>query len=199
MRKTIIQVKQTFSTSEEKHWYALRLAYANEAKIRKVYDSIVSDKTVKVKGFFPTLIQYKKVGGKIEKAETCRFNNIFFIYGTFNQLSHFVYDNHNYKHLRFYSRHYNDGRNNVPIIVPDKQIRSLQIICNSNSNDVIVIEDIVKKFEKGQKVIIREGEFAGVAGIVSRFAGHQRVGIVIGSSFTITTAYIPSAFLECVE
>ena len=60
----------------------------------------------------------------------------------------------------------------------------------------MVIDDQVKKFEEGQKVIIKEGDFAGVSRIVARFAGHQRVGMVIGSSLTVTTAYIPTAFLE---
>ena len=137
-------------------------------------------------------------GDPIKKEETCRLKNIFFLQGTFDQIKYFVYDNYHFKHLRFYSRHYHDDRKDEPIVIPDREIKSLQIICNSNVEDIMVIDDQVKKFEEGQKVIIKEGDFAGVSGIVARFAGHQRVGIVIGSSFTVTTAYIPTAFLELV-
>lgn len=187
------------SAKEDNHsvkWYALRLAYANESNIKKVYDSIVSDCNVKVKGFFPTFVKFKKENGKVKKEESCRLKNIFFLQGTFDQIKYFVYDNYHFKHLRFYSRHYHDDRKDEPIVIPDREIKSLQIICNSNVEDIMVIDDQVRKFEEGQKVIIKEGDFAGVSGIVARFAGHQRVGIVIGSSFTVTTAYIPTAFLE---
>lgn len=179
-------------------WYALRMAYANETNIKNVYERIMSDEQVKLDGFFPTLVRYKKDQGKVIKEEICRLKNIFFLRGTFDQVKHFVYDNHRFKHLRFYSRHYHDNRKDEPIVIPDSQIESLRIICESNSQDVIVIEDSVNKFERGQRVLIKDGDFAGVTGVVARFAGHQRVGIVIGGSLTIATAYIPSAFLETI-
>ena len=185
-------------TTPSVKWYALRLAYANESNIKKVFDTIVSDSNVKVKGFFPTFVKLKKENGKIKKEETCRLKNIFFLQGTFDQIKYFVYDNYRFKHLRFYSRHYHDNRKDEPIVIPDREIISLQIICNSNVEDIMVIDDQVKKFKEGQKVIITEGDFAGVSGIVARFAGHQRVGIVIGSSFTVTTAYIPTAFWKLI-
>ncbi len=193
--------KEWQATSGDSHpvkWYALRLAYANESNIKKVYDKILSDNTVKVNGFFPTFVKFKKEDGVIKREETCRLKNIFFLQGTFDQIKYFVYDNYHFKHLRFYSRHYHDDRKDEPIIIPDRDIKSLQIICNSNNEDIMVLDDQVRKFEKGQKVIIKEGVFTGVSGIVARFAGHQRVGIVIGSSFTVTTAYIPTAFLELI-
>ena len=83
------------------------------------------------------------------------------------------------------------------MIVPDSQIRSLQIICESNpSSEVLVLQQEVNKFKAGEKVKVVEGQFKGVEGIVARFAGQLRVGIVIDGLLTAATAYVPSAFLE---
>ena len=41
-----------------------------------------------------------------------------------------------------------------------------------------------------------DGKFRGVTGIVARYQGQQRVGVVIDGLLTVVTAYIPSAFLK---
>ena len=56
--------------------------------------------------------------------------------------------------------------------------------------------DDVPKFQQGQVVRIIKGKFKGVTGIVARYQGQQRVGIVIDGLLTVATAYIPSAFIE---
>ena len=54
----------------------------------------------------------------------------------------------------------------------------------------------VPKFEKGQLVKVIDGVFKGVVGIVARWQGQQRVGVVVDDLVTMATAYIPSAFLQ---
>ena len=41
-----------------------------------------------------------------------------------------------------------------------------------------------------------DGAFKGVIGIVARWQGQQRVGVVVEGLVTMVTAYVPSAFLE---
>lgn len=82
------------------------------------------------------------------------------------------------------------------MIVPDNQIRSLQIICEKEGTDTLILHEEVEKFKKGEKVKIIEGDFMGVTGIVARYHGQQRVGLVIDGLLTAITAYIPTAFLE---
>lgn len=85
----------------------------------------------------------------------------------------------------------------TPLIVPNSQIRSIQIICETTSvNDILILPDEEKKFKNGNRVRVTEGDFKGVEGIVARFQGQQRVGIVIDGLLTAATAYVPNAFLE---
>jgi len=136
--------------------------------------------------------------GRTTTVEVSRIPNIFFAYGTEEEMKSFVYDNVNLPYLRFYYRHTHVGNKIVktPLTVPDKQIDSLRIICNAGEDNVIVATGDIGKFKEGQTVRITEGKFAGVTGKVARYHGQQRVAVVIDSVLTECTAYIPSAFLR---
>ena len=87
----------------------------------------------------------------------------------------------------------------TPLIVPDYQIESLRIICESEANDILLVPENEQKFKNGQKVRVIEGKFKGVEGRVARYHGQQRVAVIIDDIATIATAYLPSAFLEFID
>lgn len=178
--------------SDEKHWYALRTTYGRE---KKAYDYIIAKGGT---AFYPTLTKTKVIKGKRKLVEDSRLPNIFFAYGTSEEIKSFVYDNVNLSFLRFYYCHYHFGNKveKKPLIAPDSQIENLRLICKADADDIIVSTDEVEKFRTGQLVRVIDGKFKGVKGIVARYQGQQRVGIVIDGFLTVATAYIPSAFIE---
>ncbi|WP_278910000.1 UpxY family transcription antiterminator [Leyella stercorea] len=182
------------ATKDKPHWYALRTTYGRE---KKAYTYLTSKNVV---AFYPTLKSIKIVDGKHITIEGSRIPNIFFAYGTYEELKTFVYDNINLPYLRFYYRHTHVGNKIVktPLVIPDNQMNSLKIICAADSDDIVASTEEVEKFKSGQKVRIIEGKFAGVTGIVARYQSQQRVGIVIDGLLTVCTAYVPSAFLDVV-
>ena len=123
--------------------------------------------------------------------------NIFFAYGTENKIKEFVYDNIHLPFLRFYYHYFRQGVNRVkePMIIPNRQMESLMIICKAESDNIIISSKTIEKFAKGQPVRITEGKFKGVMGRVARYQGQQRVAVEIEGLMTVITAYVPSAFL----
>ena len=174
------------------HWYALRTTYGRE---KKAYDYMTAKG---ITAFYPTIDTVKLINGKRKVVTESRLPNIFFAYGTEEQLKTFVYDNVNLPFLRFYYRHVHEGARIIkePLIVPDYQIESLKIICASEAENIILVPSDVEKFKTGHTVRVTEGAFAGVIGKVARYHGQQRVAIVIEGLLTIASAYVPSAFLE---
>ena len=154
-----------------------------------------------ITAFYLTTDTVKLIKGKRKVVTESRLPNIFFAYGTEEQLKSFVYDNVNLPFLRFYYRHVHVGRRieKIPLIVPDYQMDSLKIICAADADNTIVSLGEVPKFEKGQLVKVIDGVFKGVVGRVTRWQGQQRVGVVVDELVTVCTAYVPSAFLEIVE
>lgn len=188
----ILSKSKVQKEEEIPHWYALRTTYGRE---KKAYDYMTAKG---VTAFYPTTDTVKLVKGKRKVVTESRLPNIFFAYGTEEQLKSFVYDNVNLPFLRFYYRHVHIGRRieKIPLIVPDYQMESLKIICASEAEDIILVPSDVEKFKTGQTVRVIEGVFKGAIGKVVRFQGQQRIGIVIDGLMTVASAYVPSAFLE---
>ena len=173
------------------HWYALRTTYGRE---KKAYDYMTAKG---ITAFYPTTNVVKLIKGKRKNVTESRLPNIFFAYGTEEQLKEYVYDNVNLPFLRFYYRHYHEGSKikKTPLIVPDNQMDSLKIICAADADNTFVSLVKVPKFEKGQLVRVIDGAFKGVTGRVARWQGQQRVAVVVDDLVTVVTAYVPSAFL----
>ena len=187
--RTSVAPKQ--NVKDVPHWYALRTTYGRE---KKAYDYLISKNVV---AFYPTLKSIKIVDGKRINVEESRIPNIFFAYGTEEELKTFVYDNVNLPYLRFYYRHTHAGRKieKTPLTVPDCQMESLRIVCEAETDDIIVLPDKIQKFESGQTVRITDGPFKGVVGKVARYKGQQRVAVMVDGLVTVCTAYVPSGML----
>ena len=151
-----------------------------------------------ITAFYPTNNVVKVINGKRKVVTESLLPNIFFAYGTEEQLKSFVYDNVNLPFLRFYYCHVHVGGRieRTPLIVPDSQMDSLKIICSADADNTIVSLTEVPKFEKGQLVKVIDGAFKGVVGRVARWQGQQRVAVVVDNLLTAVTAYVPSAFIE---
>lgn len=195
-RNALLATKTKHPQKEElPHWYALRCTYGRE---KTAYDYMVAKG---ITAFYPTTDTVKLIKGKRKVVTESRLPNIFFAYGTEEEIKTYVYDNVNLPFLRFYYRHVHVGRRieKIPMIVPDYQMESLKIICAADADNTIVSLVEVPKFEKGQLVRVTDGAFKGVVGRVARWQGQQRVGVVVDELVTVVTAYVPSAFIESIE
>ena len=180
---------------ETKQWCVLRSTHGTE---KIAYDYLCERG---IKAYYPTVKVEKVKNGLKSHVEESRLPNIFFAYSTFDELKEYVYDNfHNQtKRLRFYYNQHHDG-SKEPLIVPLSQMIMLMQICEKGGDQDILLEPrAVEQFIIGQKVRVKEGTFTGVEGIVKRYKGQQRVGIVVGGIFTVITAYISKDRLEPVD
>ncbi len=187
--------KSSNNQKEPQLWYALRTTYGRE---KKAYDYMTAKG---ITAFLPTVNTIKMINGKRKSVTESRLPNIFFAYGTEEEIKAYVYDNVNLPFLRFYYRHKHEGKKieKTPMIVPNSQIDSLKIICEAEAEDIIISHTEIPKFEKGQVVRIIDGAFKGVVGRIARYQGQQRVAVVMDELVTICTAYIPSAFIETIK
>lgn len=174
------------------HWYVLRATYGQE---KKAYDYLVSKN---VKAFYPTVRVIKEIKGRRVQVKESRIPNLFFVFGTEEEIKTYVYDNINLPFLRFYYRYFfiNHKTEKTPMIVPNRQMESLIIICASDSDNIVFSSDNIQKFEDGRLVRVKQGPFKGVIGRVAKYKRQQRVGIIIDGVGTMATAYVPSDFLE---
>ena len=151
-----------------------------------------------IEAFHPTIRVVRMVNGKRRKVKESRLPNILFARSTEQILKTYVYDNVNLPHLRFYHRYVGLGQcvRREPLIVPDRQMESLKIICSHKDADNVYVPQDERKFDSGETVIITDGDFKGVIGKVARYCGQLRVAVIIEGLLTIATAYVPRGYLR---
>lgn len=154
-----------------------------------------------VEVFLPTERVVRLVKGKRKQLEISLIPNLFFAFGTEEEMNTYVFDNVNLPFLRFYYRFYREGKveKKVPLIVPASQMRSFRIICEVGDQNMIVSTHVIPRFQRGDMVRVVEGKFKGVIGRVVKYKAQQRVGMIINGLVSIATAYVPDAFLERIE
>ena len=179
-------------TKEPLRWYVLRATYG---RVNASYEYLAK-KGIEV--YHPTIRVCRIVNGKRKLVEESRLPNIFFAHSTVETLKRFVYDNANLPHLRFYCRRVGIGSDvkSEPLIVPDRQMKSLKIICDQQEADNIIVPKDDRHFDKGETVIVTGGDFKGVIGKVARYCKQLRVAVIIDDFLTIATAYVPRGYLK---
>ena len=176
-------------------WHVLRATYGRE---KAAYGYFVDHG---VEAFYPKLTTMRVVDNERRAMEESRIPNILFVHMSEHKLKLFLKESPDLSYLRFYKTPSHVANRKVlkPLIIPDRELESLRIICESESQNVLISLQNIDKFEQGQTVKVIDGEFKGVEGVVARYQGQQRVGVVINNVMTVMTAYVPSAYCEVVE
>lgn len=174
-------------------WHVLRVTYGREHKA----GDYLEDHGIQT--YIPMQKVVKRVDGHLRHLDETLMRNLFFAFGTEDELREYVFDNIHLPFLRFYYRHYrsSDGEERKqPLVVPDRQMQDFRTIWESTEDDTIVAPGALRRFQLGQPVRVVRGPFAGVEGRVARYKGQQRVGVILDGLLTAVTTYIPSPALE---
>jgi len=67
------------------------------------------------------------------------------------------------------------------------------------SEHLLFVEESQCHYKSGEMVRIIDGPFKGVEGKVARVSGQQRVIVTLSNIGLVSTAYIPTAFLQPIE
>lgn len=70
--------------------------------------------------------------------------------------------------------------------------------CNNNEHLMFVNENQCH-YKGGETVRVIDGIFKGVEGKVARVAGQQRIILSLSKVGLISTAYVPSAFIQIID
>ena len=92
-----------------------------------------------------------------------------------------------------------NNQKNPPLTVPCVEMDMfVKATCNRNEH-MLFVEPSQCHFKGGDFVKVIDGPFKGVEGKVARVAGQQRVVVSLSQIGLVSTAYIPTAFLQKLE
>ena len=178
-----------------KSWYVFRASYGREDKAS---DYIVEDGT-----FVYIAKRYvrKSVNGKQKRVLETLIPNLLFVYTTEDKAKEYVKNTPALSYLTFYYNHFelDDNQKNPPLTVSCKEMENFIIAtCNKNEHLKFVDENQCH-FKGGEMIRVIDGMFKGVEGRVARVSGQQRVIVTITNVGLVSTAYVPTAFIQIIE
>ena len=176
-------------------WYVFRASYGREDKAS---DFIVEDGTFV---YIAKRYARKTVNGKQKTVLETLIPNLLFVYTTAEKAEEYVKNTPALSYLTYYYNHFelNDDQKNPPLIVSRKEMENFIIAtCNKNEHLKFVAEEQCH-FKGGETVKVIDGPFKGVEGRVARISGQQRVVITLSQVGLVSTAYVPTAFIQVVN
>lgn len=180
------------------HWFPIRATYH---RAQKVYDRLVALNDGRFEPYLPVLQSVECIGEGSGRAgqqvrEEPLDKGLLFVRCTSAAFGELV--KNQIPGLTPYYNHFSTngfGRNEY-LVVPDRQMESFRIIVESRNRDILVSQAAVPQFIEGDWVVVTDGPFAGVEGVVMKYRHQKRVFVQLQGVGIYATAYVPSAFLK---
>jgi transcription antitermination factor NusG len=140
----------------------------------------------------------KYLQGKRRKILENLIPNLLFAYTTAEKVEEYVKHTPELSFLTYYYNHFerDDNQKNPPLTVSIREMDNfIRATCNQNEH-LRLVNPSQCHYKSGEMVKVVDGPFRGVEGRVARVAGQQRVIVTLSQVGLISTAYIPTAFIE---
>ncbi len=176
----------------EKSWFVLRASYGREDRAS---DYMINDGTYT---YIAKRYTEKYLRGKRRKILENLIPNLLFAYTTAEKVEEYVKHTPELSFLTYYYNHFerDDNQKNPPLTVSIREMDNfIRATCNQNEH-LRLVNPSQCHYKSGEMVKVVDGPFRGVEGRVARVAGQQRVIVTLSQVGLISTAYIPTAFIE---
>ena len=191
--KTGVSVR--YAPASGKNWYVFRASYG---RVDKASDFLVEDGTYV---YIAKRYAQKIVQGKKKKILVPLIPNLLFAYTTSEKAEEYAKYTPALSYLSYYYNHLtlNEEQKNPPLTIPSKEMENFILAtCNMNEHLMFVNESQCH-YKGGEIVRVIDGAFKGVEGKVARVSGQQRVIVTLTNVGLVSTAYIPTAFIQIIE
>ena len=174
-------------------WYALRVSYSRELKVRDKLNELG------VKTFVPMMwrrcpVKPGMTTGNPSRRLVPAVGNLCFAYSTKAELEDFIRGYGETSPVHFYW----DRTANKPLIVPEKAMNDFIAVSSTLDEDLIYITEITSKLREGQTVKVKEGPFKGIEGKVVRIRKSRRILVELPGMLAVATTYIQPEYLEII-
>ena len=188
-------VSVRYVPAPDKSWYVFRASYGREDRAS---DFIVEDGTYV---YVAKRYVRKSVNGKQKKVLETLIPNLLFVYTTEDKAKEYVKNTPSLSYLTYYYNHFelDDDQKNPPLTVSCKDMENFIIATCNKSEHLKFVDEEQCHFKGGEIVKVNDGLFKGVEGRVARVSGQQRVVVSISNVGLVSTAYIPTAFIQNID
>lgn len=173
--------------SQSKQWFAIRVTYNREMKVKRELDSL------HIENFLPMTHRIVIRGERKIKELVPAIHNLIFVYITATELK-------SYKATTSLPIRYIMNRETrEPIVIPERQMKNFIAVAGNISEQIVYLEPNLSNFKKGDKVKIIGGVFEGAEGYFMRIKGDRRVVVCISGIAAVATAFIHPSLVSKID
>ena len=188
-------VSVRYAPDPTKSWFVLRASYGREDKAA---DYIINDGTY---AYIAKRMVRKSVNNQPKKVLESLIPNLLFVYTTDEKARQYVKQTPALSFLSYYYNHLEQTNQlkNPPLIISCQEMENFIRATQSMNEHLMFVTEQQCHFKSGDPVKVIDGPFKGVEGRVARVAGQQRVIVSLSNIGLVSTAYVPTAFLNVVS
>lgn len=172
---------------EEKVWYAMRVTYNRELKVKEDLD------TRGITNFVPMQYRREERGGVMVKRLVPSVHNLIFIKMTPDEMK--AYKETTALPIRYIMSRGQRGTRK-PITVPEREMESFIKVAGTHDENLIFLNPDPGDFSHGERVRIIGGPFAGAEGVFIRLKRDRRVLINIPGVVAVATTFVHLSMIE---
>lgn len=169
---------------EEKVWFAIRVTYNRELKVKEDLDARG------ITNFVPMQYRREERNGVMVKRLVPSVHNLIFIYITPSDMKEYKMT------TDLPIRYIMDRETRKPIIVPTSQMENFIKVAGTYDEKLIYLNPNPGDFAKGERVRIIGGAFAGAEGVFVRVKGDRRVLINVEGLVAVATTFVHPSMIE---
>ena len=169
---------------EKKVWYAIRVTYNRELKVKADLDAR------DIPNFVPMQYRREERKGVMVKRLVPSVHNLIFINITPSEMREYK------ETTDLPIRYIMNRETHKPITVPDREMENFIKVAGTYEEKLIYLNPEPGDFSKGERVRIIGGQFAGAEGIFVRVKGDRRVLINVQGLVAVATTYVHPSMIE---
>lgn len=169
---------------EEKVWFAIRVTYNRELKVKEDLDAR------KVTNFVPMQYRREERGGVMVKRLVPSVHNLIFVKMTPSEMTEYK------KSTTLPIRYIMNRETHKPITVPDQEMENFIRVAGTYDEKLIFLNPDPGDFSQGERVRVIGGPFVGAEGIFVRVKGDRRVLINIPGVVAVASTYVHPSMIE---
>ncbi len=169
---------------EEKLWYAIRVTYNRELKVKEDLDARG------ITNFVPMQYRREERNGRMVKRLVPSVHNLIFINLTPSEMRDYKMS------TDLPIRYIMNRETHKPITVSNHEMDNFITVAGTHDEKLIYLNPEPGDFSKGERVRIIGGAFAGAEGIFVRVKGDRRVLINVQGIVAVATTYVHPSMIE---
>ena len=179
-------------TEKSLQWFPMRVTYNRELKVKEHLD------TIDVESFIPLRYEFVGKGNDKKRKLVPAIHNLIFIRSTKQQLTYLKQSVKELEPLRFIVRTTLDGNSEI-LRIPDRQMENFRRVASVQDDSVMFLQprDYINKV--GRRVLITEGVFAGVEGVIKRFKNNRHVVVQMEGLAAVAITYVPANYIATIN